>query len=257
MKIVILGVGHVGSWLAGELSKSHTVAVFDRYREKAASIGGAEVLESLSDVPVFGPELLINTVSLGNTIAVFDEVLPLLAKDCVIADMTSIKGELGGYYSRSGFRFLSVHPMFGPTFANMKALKDESAIFIKESDAEAVSFLKTFFRGLGIKIFEYTFEEHDRMMAYSLTLPFISSMAFASCVERNTVPGTTFAKHMKIAKGLLSEDNHLLGEVLFNAYSLPELDRVTAMMEYLKHIIRDRDHGELSGFLDRLRKNIL
>ena len=257
MKIAVIGVGHVGSWLAGELSKSNTVAVFDRYREKAAAISGAELLENISDVTAFGPELLINTVSLRNTIPVFDEVLPLLPKECIISDMASIKGELGEYYAKSGFTFLSVHPMFGPTFANMKALRDESAIFIKESNEEAVSFIKSFFRGLGIKIFEYTFEEHDKMMAYSLTLPFISSMAFASCVERNVVPGTTFAKHMKIAKGLLSEDNHLIGEVLFNTYSLPELDRVTAMMEYLKHIIRDKDHGELSSFLDRLRKNIL
>ncbi len=70
------------------------------------------------------------------------------------------------------------------------------------------------------------------------------------------MPGTTFAKHMKIARGLLSEDDHLLTEVLFNAYSLPELDRVTAMMEYLKHIIRDRDQEVLKDFLGNLRKNI-
>ena len=71
------------------------------------------------------------------------------------------------------------------------------------------------------------------------------------------MPGTTFAKHMKIAKGLLSEDDHLLGEVLFNVYSLPELDKVTAMLEYLKHIIRDRDQEVLTAFLGKLRGNIL
>ena len=129
-------------------------------------------------------------------------------------------------------------------------------IIIKESDIEGVQFFTTFLERLNVRIFVYSFAEHDKMMAYSLTLPFISSMAFAACVDRSAVPGTTFAKHMKIARGLLSEDDHLLTEVLFNAYSLPELDRVTAMMEYLKHIIRDRDQEVLKDFLGNLRKNI-
>jgi prephenate dehydrogenase len=94
------------------------------------------------------------------------------------------------------------------------------------------------------------------MMAYSLTLPFITTMVFASCVEEDVVPGTTFAKHMKIAEGFMSEDDNLIGEVLFNTHSLPELDKITAMLEYLKHIIRDKDKEELAGFLNRLRMNV-
>jgi prephenate dehydrogenase len=70
------------------------------------------------------------------------------------------------------------------------------------------------------------------------------------------VPGTTFAKHMKIAEGFMSEDDNLIGEVLFNTHSLPELDKITAMLEYLKHIIRDKDKEELAGFLNRLRMNV-
>ena len=146
--------------------------------------------------------------------------------------------------------------MFGPTFADMGALKGESVIIMKESHPQGAAFVRGFFKRLKVTIYEYSLAEHDKMMAYSLTLPFISSMTFASCVDKSAVPGTTFAKHMKIAKGLLSEDDSLLAEVLFNSYSVPELDRVTAMMEYLKHIIRDRDHEVLSSFLERLRKNI-
>ena len=94
------------------------------------------------------------------------------------------------------------------------------------------------------------------MMAYSLTTPFISSLVFASCVDSTAVPGTTFARHMKIAKGLLSEEDHLLCEVLFNPHSLPQLDRITARLEYLKHIIKGRDREEAKKFLDKLRKKI-
>ncbi|NIR17329.1 MAG: prephenate dehydrogenase/arogenate dehydrogenase family protein, partial [Desulfobacterales bacterium] len=65
-------------------------------------------------------------------------------------------------------------------------------------------------------VYEYTFEEHDKTIAYSLSVPFASSMVFAACMKKQEAPGTTFRKHLDIAKGLLSEDDHLLAEVMFN-----------------------------------------
>ncbi len=256
MKIAIIGMGHMGSWLAKELSKQNTVAVFDKDRARSGSVADVTVLGGLKELRAFEPEFLINAVSLQNTVSVFEELIQYIPQDCLISDMASVKGNLDEFYEKSGFRFVSVHPMFGPTFADMDALQGESVLIIKESHPHGTAFVKSFFGRLGVAIHEYSFKEHDKMMAYSLTLPFISSMTFASCVDKGAVPGTTFAKHMKIAKGLLSEDDHLLGEVLFNTYSLPELDKVTAMLEYLKHIIRDRDQEVLTSFLNRLRDNI-
>jgi prephenate dehydrogenase len=256
MKIVILGTGHMGSWLAREFSKSCEVMVFDKKKEVAKKIKGVMIMEHLKEIETFHPDFLVNAVSLHNTMAVFHEVIPYVATDCIIGDVASIKGDLGAFYMDSGRRFVSVHPMFGPTFADMVSPVGESAIIIRESCPEGAEFFRAFFVGLALNTFEYSFSEHDRMMAYSLTLPFISTMVFASCTDRTAVPGTTFAKHMKIAKGLMSEDDALIGEVLFNTHSLPELDRITAMLEYLKHIIRDRDMEELSGFLGKLRKNL-
>lgn len=257
MKIVILGQGHMGSWLSRRLSATHETAVYDI--KGAVQDGDSRVLAlaDISEISSFGPDLLINAVSLQHTLTAFEKVLPFLPRNCTLSDVASIKGDIGDFYRNSGFSFASVHPMFGPTFADMDTLIGESVIIIKESCQAGIDFMRTFFQKLGTNIFEYTFEEHDKMMAYSLSVPFISTFTFAGHVNRNAVPGTTFAKHMKIAKGLLAEDDHLLGEVLFNTYSLPELEKVTARLEYLKHIIRARDMEELSAFLNRLRKNIL
>ena len=256
MKIVVLGLGHMGSWLARELSQHNEIAVFDTDLSKPERFPDAFILKGLEGIRAFGPQILINAVTLHRTIPVFNEVLRYLPKGCIISDIASIKGPLDEYYAQCGLKFVSVHPMFGPTFADMNALRGESVITIKESHPEGKAFVRSFFERLGVTVFEYSFAEHDRMMAYSLTLPFISSMAFASCVDRSIVPGTTFAKHMTIARGLLSEDDRLLGEVLFNTYSLAELERVTAMMEYLKHIIQGKDYEVLGDFLNKLRKNI-
>lgn len=259
MKIVILGTGKMGAWLSRELSEDHEVAVYDTDRAKLSVLEGKKTitLSDMEKIASFNPEILINAVSLQNTVSTFEAAAAHISKSCIICDLATIKGEIAEYYNRNPFRFVSIHPMFGPTFADMNVLKEESAIIIKGSDKNGAEFFRLFFERLQIKIFEYSFEEHDRMMAYSLTIPFISSMAFASCVDKSVVPGTTFSKHIQIAEGLLSEDNHMLTEILFNPYSLAELDKITAKLEYLKHIIREKDGEELESFFLQLRKNIL
>jgi len=256
MRITILGAGKMGSWFIRELSRDHEISVYDADPAVMRDLKGVKTLSALHGMAAFNPELLINAVSLRNTVAAFEEAAPYLSENCIISDIASIKGDIADYYRRSPFRFASLHPMFGPTFADMEFLKEESVIIIKSSDGEGSRFFRNFFGMRKVKIFEYSLEEHDRMMAYSLTIPFISSMAFAACVDRSTVPGTTFSKHKEIARGLLSEDDHLLAEILFNPYSSGELEKVTARLEYLKHIIKGRDHEELRVFLQRLRANI-
>ena len=81
-------------------------------------------------------------------------------------------------------------------------------------------------------------------------------MTFAACLDAKAVPGTTFKKHMAIAEGLLSEDDHLLSEILFNPHSLKELDRITSRLEFLKHVIKGKDYEDAHAFFKTLRKNI-
>lgn len=260
MRIAILGAGKMGSWLAGQLCKGNEVAVLDNDPSRTAALvgglAGVKQLNGLDELADFAPEMLLNAVSLQNTIDAFRAAAPHLPKGCILADVASIKASLEEYYRGCGFRFVSVHPMFGPTFADMESLKEENAVIIKGSDSEGAEFFRALFAGLGIRVFEYTFAEHDRMMAYSLTTPFTASLVFAACMDGTAVPGSTFARHRRIARGLLSEDDHLLAEILFNEHSVPQLDRITSRLEFLKHIIRGRDREELKRFLDGLRKNV-
>jgi prephenate dehydrogenase len=146
--------------------------------------------------------------------------------------------------------------MFGPTFSNIRDLRNENAIIIKESDERGKAFFHSFYENLKLSIYEYTFEEHDKTIAYSLSIPFTSSMVFAACMEKQEAPGTTFRKHMDIAKGLLSEDNHLLSEVMFNPHTVRQIEGINSQLTYLTHIIRGRDYEEMQKFLNKLRKNI-
>ncbi|MDI6788201.1 MAG: prephenate dehydrogenase/arogenate dehydrogenase family protein, partial [Planctomycetota bacterium] len=258
MRIAIIGTGHMGSWLGRELCLDNEVVIYDIIPQKTKSLANSSVrvLANLSELQDVSPEMLINAVSLQNTITAFEEVIKYLNKSCIICDIASIKGTLPDFYQKYLSKFVSIHPMFGPTYANMDSLKEENVIIIKESCREGSEFFRGFFSRLGLRIFEYSFHEHDKIMAYSLSLPFISTLVFASCVDTTVVPGTTFSRHLKIAKDLLSEDDHLLGEILFNPHSLEKIDKITGRLEYLKHIIRGKDFEEIKKFFERLRDNL-
>jgi len=256
VKIAILGAGHMGGWLARILNRDHLVGVYDCQVELAGRIPGIEVFLEVGRLAGFVPDMLINAVSIQNTRAAFRESLPYLPEGCLLADVMSVKNGIRDYYTKCGFRFVSLHPMFGPTFANVDRLEEENAVIIAESDPGGKEFFRRLFQGFGINVVDYSFEEHDRKIAYSLTLPFASTLVFAANMDKRTVPGTTFRKHTLIAQGLLSEDDALLSEILFSPHSLNQLEKVTQRLEFLKHIIRQKDFEEAHRFFSRLRKNI-
>ena len=256
MRILIIGTGRMGAWLTEELCLDHEVAVHDADLAKMKYFIKVKRFIELSEAKGFDPELVINCVSLGYTIDVFKAVLPYLSKDCILSDIASVKTGLANFYKETGHPFVSSHPMFGPTFGNIRELQNESAAIIAESDPKGKAFFRALYSGLGIRIFEYDFEGHDKMIAYSLGTPFASSMVFASCMEKVKTPGTTFKRHMIVAKGLLSEDDRLLTEIMFNPYTVRQLELIGSQLSYLTHIIRQRDSEEMKKFLDGLRANI-
>jgi len=257
MKIVILGVGKLGKWFVCNLREEHKVGVYDKNIERPRRLLDVSVFRKLSEIKDFRPEILINAVNIQDTVSAFESAVPYLPERCILSDLMSVKGKISEYYSRCGFCFASIHPMFGPTSADPETLKNENVIILQESCQEGVRFFYDFFKGLGLRIFECSFDEHDRLMAYSLTLPFMSSLVFAANMDNTTVPGTTFKKHLEIANGLLAEDDNLLAEILFNSYSIRQLEKVTNKLEFLKHVIRQQDFEEAKVFFDHLRDNIL
>lgn len=255
-KILILGAGHMGAWFVDSLCLDYDVAVYDIDKTKMRYLFNCHRLISLEEIKEFQPELVINAVSLHLTLKVFEEVLPYLPEDCILSDITSVKTPMREFYLNSNRRFVSTHPMFGPTFANIKDLSDQNAIIIEQSDEEGKKFFRHFYKQFDIQVFEYTFIEHDKTIAYSLSVPFASTMVFAACMRHQEAPGTTFKKHHRIAQGLLSEDDYLLSEILFSPYTFDQIDEIGKKLDRLKAIIKDKDTTGMKTFLEELRDNI-
>jgi len=256
MKILILGAGKMGSFFADVLSFEHEVAVFDVDPQRLRFAYNTIRMSNPEEIRDFNPEIVINAATVKYTTQAFDMVLPYLDEMCILSDIASVKTGLKEYYEKLNRPFVSTHPMFGPTFANLSDLSTESAIVISESNHWGKIFFKDIYNKLKLNVFEYTFEEHDETIAYSLSIPFASTLVFASVMKHQEAPGTTFKRHMNIARGLLSEDDYLLTEILFNPNTPQQVEMIRAELAHLLKIIDAKDTGAMQKFLTKVRKNI-
>lgn len=61
---------------------------------------------------------------------------------------------------------------------------------------------------------------------------------------------------MNIAQGLLSEDDFLLTEILFNPYTTQQVEQIRKKLKELIEIIDKKDSESMKSFLTDVRKNI-
>ena len=70
------------------------------------------------------------------------------------------------------------------------------------------------------------------------------------------VPGTTFKKHLKISRGLLSEDNYLLSEILLNPFTIEQIENIQKKLDLLAKMIKEQNTSGIHDFFSEIRGNI-
>jgi len=256
MKILIIGAGKMGTFFSDLLCFKHTVGIFDTDPQRLRFAFNVQRMTALEEIAEFEPQLVINAATVKYTIDAFKMVMPCLKSDCILADIASVKNGLPEFYESCGHPFVSTHPMFGPTFASLSNLSNENAIIIKEGDHLGKIFFKDLYTELHLNIREYSFKEHDEVIAFSLSIPFASTLVFGSVMKHQDAPGTTFKRHMAIARGLMSEDDFLLTEILFNPHTVAQINKIQEKLETLKEIVAHKDSDAMKCFLEEVRSNL-
>jgi prephenate dehydrogenase len=256
MKILIIGAGKMGSFFCDLLSFDHEVAIIDTDPQRLRFTFNVQRFTNVAEIKDFAPELVINAATVKYTIQAFKNVLEYLPDNCILSDIASVKTGLPEFYAEAGHPFVSTHPMFGPTFASLSNLANENAIIIKEGDHLGRIFFRDLYQRLHLHIEEYTFAEHDETIAYSLSIPFTSTFVFGAVMRHQDAPGTTFKRHMAIARGLMSEDDYLLTEIMFNPHSPTQLKLIQQQLTELADIVEHRDSDRMHAFINRVRENI-
>ena len=210
----------MGSFFADVLSFDHEIALYDIDPHRLRFAFNTLRMTRPEEIQDFTPDLVINAATVKYTIEAFQTVLPYLPAHTILSDIASVKTGLPEFYAQARHPFVSTHPMFGPTFANLSDLSTHETI------------------------------------AYSLSVPFTSTLVFASIMKHQEAPGTTFKKHMDIARGLLSEDDYLLTEILFNPNTPDQVRGIQKQLSSLLDIIERKDSIKMKEYLTQVRKNI-
>lgn len=256
MKILILGAGKMGAFFCDLLSFEHEVGVYDPDPMRLRFTFNAQRFSSVEEISSFEPQLVVNAATVKYTIDAFNSVMNVIPPTAILSDIASVKTGLPEFYEKCGHPYVSTHPMFGPTFASLSNLANENAIIIKEGDHLGKIFFRDIYSRLGLNIVDYTFKEHDETIAYSLSIPFAATLAFAAVMRHQEAPGTTFKRHMQIAKGLMSEDDYLVSEILFNPNTPGQLSKIQEKLAQLQTIVEHRDSEAMKSYLAEVRENI-
>ena len=75
-------------------------------------------------------------------------------------------------------------------------------------------------------------------------------------MRHQDAPGTTFKRHMAIARGLMSEDDYLLSEILFNPNTPEQLKLIQEKLAQLQKIVDAHDYDAMKSFLHTVRENL-
>lgn len=75
-------------------------------------------------------------------------------------------------------------------------------------------------------------------------------------MKHQDAPGTTFKRHMNIAKGVLNEDDFLLQEILFNPYTSEQVEQIRTELKRLLEIIDNKDAEGMKEYLTKIRDNV-
>lgn len=231
-RIAIVGLGRMGRWLAEELSKDHRVATVESVAERR--LGGEHFVElpELAALRRFDPTLVINCVSLAATRPVQLEILEHTATQCVVADIASVKSDLHDLILGQAHRTVSLHPMFGPKFANLASLTGERALILEESCDAGKLFFHRFFAARGVAVEEIPLREHDTVMANALALPYLTSLGFAAAATSLGPTGTSFRRHSELAAAILSESDEFLLPILSGVGGEPLRQLIAELLSF-------------------------
>ncbi len=140
---------------------------------------------------------------------VLHTICPLMPKDAVLADITSVKERPVACMLKCWQGdVVGTHPLFGP----MHDTLDDLPVAMVRARCSDTGFARAccFFSGLGYRLFDTDAETHDKAMARIHNINFVTSLAFCAQTSLDTSLNDfitpSFRRRLAAAKKMLTED---------------------------------------------------
>lgn len=255
MKVGIIGSsGSMGSFFARYfVSKGFDVFGYDLNKREIEGMTQAGSLSSL----VENSKIVLVAVPMEKTLKVISR-LPYVRERKTLIEITSVKsGILEKILIQAklkGYKLCSIHPLFGPSLREGRKMKlavvglrgrmNLNRIF---PDAEFV-----FFKD-GV--------DHDRAMAYVLSLTHAVSIAYSSLVLKYAKPNAFFrictpfsSVQTALSLCVLNQDEGLVSQIQFrNPFSMEVLEELLREVAYFTKVLSSRRTETMKRYLRRIK----
>jgi prephenate dehydrogenase len=208
-------------------------------------------------------DLVIVSVPIRDTVRVIDEIAPLLARNQLLCDLTSLKVRPVEAMLKSEANVVGLHPMFGPSVSSLKS----QTIIVCPARVEEhlVHRLMAVFRAEGARCTPATPEEHDRMMAVVQGLTHYVTLCMADSIRRlgmdieatREYTSPVYQIELSLVGRLLSQDPDLYADILQQNPFVPEvLEACRSSAGDLAEIVGSHDPELFRAFFERNTRHL-
>tara|TARA_Y100000310_G_scaffold318569_1_gene372833 strand:+ start:1449 stop:2300 length:852 start_codon:yes stop_codon:yes gene_type:complete len=239
---IIGGTGQMGQW-------------FKRFFEKAGysvAIAGRSTALSFEDCARESDVVLVS-VPIAETNAVLERVAPLVRKEGLLMDVTSIKEEpMNVMLKHAKSAVIGMHPVFGP---GLDSVKNQTVVLCDGRENGYLEWISGLVSDQGGIVKVMGALEHDKAMAVVQGLQHFSSLSVCHALskvgmpmlEMERVSSPIFRFNMDIAGRILNQDPELYADIeLLNKHVAPALK---AYLEDASQLLKIIEAGDREGFL--------
>jgi prephenate dehydrogenase len=265
-KVAIIGTGLIGGSLALGIKKkklAHEVVGVSKHKKSISLALKIKAIDkgSLSLKIIKGADLLIIAAPVETIIALKDEILKYIDKNCIITDVGSTKEEIVGRLEEALPNYIGSHPLAGSEKRGIinasPSIFDGSLCILtptKKTTFAAIKNIKRLWKSLGAKIIVLTPRAHDKVISFVSHLPHIVAFSLINTVPQELLKFSSggFKDTTRIAASdtilwrdiLLSNRKNLL-----DAISLFEIN-----LTKIKSAIKNNDRQALEKILFQSKK---
>ena len=226
---IIGGTNGMGKWFAGLLKK-------DGY---TVHVCGRKTKLQINDL-VRLCNVIVVAVPISSTTDIIKQVGPMLNKDMLLMDLTSLKYEpVKLMLANSQAEVIGCHPLFGP---QVKDVSGQNVILCPARGKKWLIWLKAVLKKNKLAVWEATPEKHDKMMAVIQALNHFNTITLGMALARTNV---TLADINKFSTPIFRTKLDIIRKVFMES---PEL--------YLDIITGNPQTGKMLDIYEKALKDI-
>jgi prephenate dehydrogenase len=249
---IIGGTRGMGHWFAGLLQKEGcTVHICGR-----KTVLGINEMAKLCNV-------IVVAVPISATADIIKKVGPLLAKDALLMDLTSLKKEpVELMLANSPAEVIGCHPLFGPALTDASG---QNIVLCRARGTTWYLWIKGICEKNKLVVVETTPEKHDKMMAIIQVLNHLNTISLGMALAETGIPlaeinkfsTPIFRTKLDIIKKVFTESPELYADIIAkNPDTVKILDFYEKVLADMHQIIKSGGRTKLKEVFDIAAKKL-